>query len=444
MYTRSCVVKRVWNGFLLGQTLPRISVSSAAKGNALLGLPSTVFPRAHSTWSFEGAAGSPTGEWCRLTSTLLSLSTWRALNAITVRRRANTVTRPLPAAMGGGQRGRYVCVRRVRLPPSPVDTPNSRWRLPAVRWQAGCARCASRRLTCGSLPARPPDFVFAFLAKADQPQLALWLLILYTLLPDKLAAVLGLLGWEQSAYDPYWLPDGPLERTLQLIWHWQQSGRWLEGVDLQRGEEGFQGFHGVGPVYYDVSYSHSVVVAVGVSVLLCVAHGIVQVHLSLRMLLWIFLLPLSHVLLDGVFHDVNLLAGNRARTRFSLGLWRTDGGAVFAAILADIALPALAFVYWLQTTALRAPEYAYRFRRATVVFWLLAIGWLDASWYVAPLVSRLTWNSIHLGSKQWPVMVLLLSWDAILLPAAWIDQLRKPLEVTRDPRESFTDAEELL
>lgn len=293
----------------------------------------------------------------------------------------------------------------------------------------------------------------AFLAKLACPAFPLWVFMKYTMASDTLAAICVWLGLEHGAVDYAWLEQPP-ESTRRMIAQWKASGQWLPGVDPERGVDGFHGFHGVGPAYYDISWSHSLALSLALGAAAAAYHR-ARGGASAREAAWVFACTVSHVCLDLPVHDVYVLPGSRARTRVSLRLWRSDLGSALVLLL-EIALPAAAFERWRRSTepvhagppaAAPAADAAPAARRAcgcarawgaragcspfarwACAYWAFVLLWADLSWYALPQGARLVWPAFHLGENARVAVIAIFSWVLACYPCYRMEQLRVPRE----------------
>jgi membrane-bound metal-dependent hydrolase YbcI (DUF457 family) len=270
----------------------------------------------------------------------------------------------------------------------------------------------------------------AFVAKAFCQELPLWLLVHHSMLTDTLAALFVLVGVERVAVDYPWLAT-PTEHTLRTIARWKAEGRWLEGVDLERGEEGFHGFRGAGPFYFDITYSHSLVFTLLVAAILTLLHAQFDARVRMdgvvrgRLLAWLAGVTVSHVLLDALVHDTYVLFGDRTLTRWSLNLWRRDGWKIPLLCL-ELLAPLGAFLYWLRCSRLADGSAAAEFRKWALAYWAFVALYEDNSWYFLGTYARLLWPAVKLGDNPAVSACILLSYLGCCYPCARMDALRVP------------------
>lgn len=186
-----------------------------------------------------------------------------------------------------------------------------------------------------------------------------WMLLKLTMLSDTISGVLFLFGIENLEIYARWMTDAvghpPIE-TSQAISRWKDEGRWSESGDPEQGRNGFEGFVGVAPVYFDLSFSHSVLF-VGLFFAIQIAAATKAWHARRRApgptfgwrgFLAIVLAVVSHPLLDMVFHDAHIAFGNRSVSRYSLNLWKRGGVFGPIAIVRELFLGYLPFRAWVD------------------------------------------------------------------------------------------------
>mmetsp|Transcript_5860 Transcript_5860/g.17424 ORF Transcript_5860/g.17424 Transcript_5860/m.17424 type:complete len:317 (-) Transcript_5860:164-1114(-) len=264
----------------------------------------------------------------------------------------------------------------------------------------------------------------AFVAKIMCPEAPLWLFMKYTMMSDTLAVFLVWCGVEGLTVDYAFLSQ-PLQSTSEKIKEWKADGRWLRGVDPERGVNGFEGFHGVGPGYYDITFSHSYAVILLAAMVCGALHVAVNRQASTRSVLWVVVCVSSHVVFDSMVHDTYILWGNRALTRVSLGVWRSDLGSMIMFVV-EMMVPLLAFFKWKRETVLvddtdsGTRDFNLWARRYFAFVWL----WSNPSWYGLPILAQWLWPVFHLGQNSRVAALGILSWTLACYPCARMEALR--------------------
>eukprot|EP00927_Polykrikos_kofoidii_P016476 TRINITY_DN17466_c0_g1_i1.p1 TRINITY_DN17466_c0_g1~~TRINITY_DN17466_c0_g1_i1.p1 ORF type:complete len:306 (+),score=30.87 TRINITY_DN17466_c0_g1_i1:88-1005(+) len=276
-------------------------------------------------------------------------------------------------------------------------------------------------------------WLVSFLLGSVVPEASITVLCKMAMLSDALAAILAIFQVERIGIYPRWLQSTPPPGTESLVLEWKRRGVWQQGVDLDPGENGFHGFGAVFPFYVDVSYSHSVELMLLLSVPLagCL---LVSRRIGARYAAAIILTAVSHPCLDILFHDAHIFMGDRAKSKYSVGLWQYDR-LIVPLLAMELLMAYLPYRLWLSS---RVPigsgeEITTSIAKYKKMFWTMAISHNQASWYVvSPLMQWLFFSYLPQpafafgADNEWSYLVAgltILSWTGALYPLYKLEML---------------------
>jgi len=273
-------------------------------------------------------------------------------------------------------------------------------------------------------------FLAAFLAGHFVPQANVVFLCKLTMMSDAVCALFMLLGLEKGALYPAWLMSTPPPGTQRLVKKWISEGHWEEGVDLEPGEEGFRGFGALYPFYCSISYSHSVELMAILAVVI-IAYLVVRRRIDAKYAAAIFFCMVSHPLTDMIFHDAHFFMGDRASSRFNLGLWQINsiGPLVF---LLEVAMAYFPMRLWLsgRVPISDDPKIEADIAANKKQFWTLCLAHNMTSWYIlGPLMEWgfYKYTSFPFGDDNFVSYmmssILMWSWTVALYPLYKMDCL---------------------
>eukprot|EP00927_Polykrikos_kofoidii_P016477 TRINITY_DN17466_c0_g3_i1.p1 TRINITY_DN17466_c0_g3~~TRINITY_DN17466_c0_g3_i1.p1 ORF type:complete len:217 (+),score=20.99 TRINITY_DN17466_c0_g3_i1:37-651(+) len=201
------------------------------------------------------------------------------------------------------------------------------------------------------------------------------------------------------------------------------------------------------PFYIDLAYSHSVELMLLLSVPLagCL---LVSRRIGSRYAVACILSAVSHPCLDILFHDAHIFMGNRAKSRYSLGLWQHDD-LIVPVLAMELLMAYLPYRLWLSSRVPigSAEEITAEILKYKKMFWTMAISHNQASWYVvSPLMQwfffqYLPQPAFAFGAdNEWSYVVIgltLLSWTGALYPLYKLEKLLKHDDTKDDSYESI-------
>ena len=157
-------------------------------------------------------------------------------------------------------------------------------------------------------------WLVGFVASYCFPQTGVALFLKLSMASDGAVLLFSLLGLESAMAYASWMPSVPSE-TSAAIAAWKRDGKWLDDQDPTPGVGGFAGFDvSVAPLYWDVSYSHSVLFCALMGAAFAVVYRI-RCPAAARPLVCaaVWATVVSHPLMDIFFHDACLAMSHWSR-----------------------------------------------------------------------------------------------------------------------------------